>query len=80
MYLPSITGMSDIVSRPTNLRWQLKGFNRLTVSHSVNPARDNSYSIWLQKYLPENLVANGCYCDDLEKGVILTNFKNNKII
>ena len=51
-YLPPINSMSNIASRSTNLRQLLKGFNRLAVSHSVPPSRDDTYSIWFQKHRP----------------------------
>jgi hypothetical protein len=69
MNLPSITGMSIIVPCQTNIRQPLKGFNRLAISHSVPRSRDNTYSVWFQKYCPEHLNENLRYSDSLSIGV-----------
>jgi hypothetical protein len=69
MNLTSITGMSNIVPCPTNIRQPLKGFARLANTHSVPCSRDNTYSVWFQKHCPEHLIANGRYSDSLPKGV-----------
>jgi len=72
---PPITGMRNIITRPTSVRQPLKSLNRLTIPHSVAPSRDNNYRIWFQKHGPEHLVANGRYCNDLPEGVHLDQFE-----
>jgi len=75
MYIPPITGMNNIVSRPTNIRPPLKGFNSLAVSYSVPSSRDNTYSIRFQEHRPENLIANGRYCNGLAEWVHFNQFQ-----
>jgi hypothetical protein len=75
MNLPSITGMSNIVRCKTNIHQPLKSFNRLAMSHSVPCSRDNTYSVWFQKYCPEHLIANGRYSNSLTKGVHFDQFQ-----
>ena len=72
---PPITGMSNIITRPTHLSRPLKSMNRLTKPRTVALFRDNTHSIWFQKHGPEHLVANGRYCNGLPKRVQLDQFQ-----
>ena len=51
-----ITGMRNIVARPTNVRQQLKSLNRPTNAQTVSPSRDYTYWIWFQEKDPEEVV------------------------
>jgi hypothetical protein len=59
MYLHPITGMSNIVSRPNNVRQTLNSLNRLAVYLTLAPSLDNTYSMRIQKHGLEHHVANG---------------------
>jgi len=41
MYFPSITGMSNIIPRPTDVIQPLKGLKRVAVSHTATPLQIN---------------------------------------
>ena len=71
MNFPRITGVSNIVTRPTNVHQPFKSLNSLAVSHTVAPSRDNTYRIRFQKHGPEHLIANGRYCNGLPRWVHL---------
>jgi len=75
MDLTSITGMCNIVPCPTNICQPLKGFNRLSMSHSVPCSRDNTYSVLFQKHCPEHLIENGWYSFCLPKRVHFDQFQ-----
>jgi len=70
-----ITGMSNIVMPPTNMRQSLKSLNRLAIPHTVAPSWDNTYRIRFLSHSQEHLFANRRYCDSLPKGVHLDHFQ-----
>jgi len=71
MYLPPTTGMSNIVSSDQCTPVSL---NRLAVSHTVTPYRDNTYRIWIQKYCLEELLQLDDILLACRKKSILSNF------
>ena len=72
---PPITGMNNVVTRPTYVRRPLNSLNRLTIPHTLAPSRDNTYRIWFQKNGTEHLLLKGRYYDSLRKGVHLDQFQ-----
>ena len=75
MKFAHITGMNNIVTRPTNERQPFKYFNGLTIPHSVISSQE-TYRIRFLKRCTEHLDANERCCNGLSKGVHLDQFKN----
>jgi len=69
------SGMSNIVTLPTNISQPLKKFKSLAVSRSVPLSRDNTCGVSFQKHRPQHRIANGRYFDDLPKIVHFDQFK-----
>jgi len=77
MYLAPITGMSNIDSRPTNVRQSLKGLNRAAVSDTVTPSLIIPTVSVFRKLIRHTLLQMADIIILFRKVYIRTSFKKN---
>jgi len=69
MYLAPITGMSNIDSRPTNVRPPLKDLNRVVVSNTVTPSLIIYTVSGFRKMIRDTLLQMVDFFNNFPKGV-----------